>query len=162
MVYAQFFLSFFFLFSLSVFSSSELLHLFYFIQTITSIITEKTRTHTVEIYFSLYLSLSLSLSLFIPSAVLFFLAHYLLIPSDFYPPFIVAEGSKDFCNWESFKAQCGPEEVVVMEQATYGRMKAGKCIERDYGYVGCQADVLVHADKRCSGEREREEGRERE
>jgi len=28
----------------------------------------------------------------------------------------------------------------------------GKCVKRDYGYVGCAADVLAHVDRLCSGE----------
>ncbi|ELU13375.1 hypothetical protein CAPTEDRAFT_208208 [Capitella teleta] len=39
-----------------------------------------------------------------------------------------------------------------MRSALYGRFKP--CIERDYGYVGCQSDVLTLADSLCSGKRE--------
>lgn len=41
-----------------------------------------------------------------------------------------------------------------MRVAQYGRMRYGQCIERDYGYVGCQRDVLELADQRCSGRRQ--------
>lgn len=40
-----------------------------------------------------------------------------------------------------------------MESAKYGRMELGRCVIRDYGYVGCSADVLAHMDSRCSGRR---------
>jgi len=59
----------------------------------------------------------------------------------------------EYCQWETFEAQCAKDEVIVMESAINGRMSYGRCIERDYGYVGCQQDVLTLADLRCSGRR---------
>ena len=41
-----------------------------------------------------------------------------------------------------------------MELALYGRMKLGKCIEVDAGYIGCQNDILYLADRWCSGRQE--------
>jgi len=39
-----------------------------------------------------------------------------------------------------------------MLSARYGRMRQdGRCVKRDYGYVGCAADVLAHVDRLCSG-----------
>ena len=29
-----------------------------------------------------------------------------------------------------------------MTKARYGRMRVGKCVRGDYGYIGCAADVL--------------------
>ena len=60
---------------------------------------------------------------------------------------------KEYCHWDRFNAECGPEGVVIIDQAQYGRMAYGKCVERDYGYVGCYKDVLPLADARCSGRR---------
>ena len=40
-----------------------------------------------------------------------------------------------------------------MQTASYGRMKLGRCVERDYGYVGCNTNALPHMDSRCSGRR---------
>lgn len=40
-----------------------------------------------------------------------------------------------------------------METARYGRMNLGRCLSRDY-MVGCAADVIRHADERCSGKHE--------
>jgi hypothetical protein len=40
-----------------------------------------------------------------------------------------------------------------METAMYGRMRFGKCVDRDYGYLGCELDVLPIADRLCSGRR---------
>ena len=63
--------------------------------------------------------------------------------------------AQDYCQWDTFEASCGRrDELVVMRTAVYGRMTSGRCIERDYGYVGCQTDVLLHADLSCSGRRQ--------
>ena len=39
----------------------------------------------------------------------------------------------------------------MVTEARYGRMRLGRCVETDYGYLGCQADVLQHLDHACSG-----------
>jgi len=59
-----------------------------------------------------------------------------------------------------------PGEVIMIDRAAYGRMRLGRCVETDMGHVtrtqgsrdtadmghvGCQSDVLVTADRRCSG-----------
>ena len=62
--------------------------------------------------------------------------------------------SADYCTWEKFEAKCKPNEVVMMEAARYGRMRIGKCVKRDFGYLGCAANVLTHMDSLCSGKRE--------
>ena len=41
-----------------------------------------------------------------------------------------------------------------MTQAFYGRMKKGRCITRDLGYLGCKADVINILDKLCSNNQE--------
>ena len=61
--------------------------------------------------------------------------------------------AQEYCENEAFRAACGVNEVIVMRSAQYGRMRLSKCIDRDYGYVGCSVDVLVHADRKCSGRR---------
>jgi hypothetical protein len=63
----------------------------------------------------------------------------------------VSGTAREVCQWESFDAECPPNHVIVMEYARYGRMHYGRCIKRDYGYVGCDVDVLDIADKHCSG-----------
>jgi hypothetical protein len=57
----------------------------------------------------------------------------------------------EYCQWETFEAQCKTDEVIIITKAFYGRMQYGRCIRRDYGYVGCVMDVLSLADMRCSG-----------
>ena len=60
----------------------------------------------------------------------------------------------EYCAGENFEAKCGENEVIVIEKASYGRMRIGKCVKRDFGYLGCQADILYHMDRLCSGKRE--------
>ena len=40
-----------------------------------------------------------------------------------------------------------------MKAARYGRMERGRCVKRNYGYLGCTMDVLPYVDSRCSGRR---------
>ena len=62
-----------------------------------------------------------------------------------------AGNSEEYC--ELFQPTCKEDEVVLITKATYGRMLLGKCVKRDYGYVGCGTDVLSHLDYECSGRR---------
>ena len=68
---------------------------------------------------------------------------------------IIVSGGEimDYCQWEDFNPSCPPNSVVVMESAVYGRMEHGRCVKRDYGYVGCTDDVMALSDARCSGRR---------
>jgi len=54
---------------------------------------------------------------------------------------------------EVFHAECAVGEVVVMERARFGRMELGRCVTRNYGYIGCAVDVLSTLDDACSGHR---------
>ena len=56
----------------------------------------------------------------------------------------------EYCQWETFNATCGPDEVVVMRTARYGRMRLGRCLVSEVS-IGCGSDVLLEADSRCSG-----------
>ena len=38
-----------------------------------------------------------------------------------------------------------------MTAAHYGRMAIGRCVGKNYGYVGCSIDVLNYIDRVCSG-----------
>ena len=35
---------------------------------------------------------------------------------------------KDYCLFESFSARCRDNEVIMVQHASYGRMKTGRCI----------------------------------
>ena len=52
---------------------------------------------------------------------------------------------------ETYESRCGAGEVVVMEEARYGRMRIGRCMSVDHGSLGCSADVLRFSDALCSG-----------
>ena len=60
---------------------------------------------------------------------------------------------RDYCPPESFDAACGPNEVLLIRSALYGRMRVGRCVKFDLGYVGCSADVTRILASRCSGRR---------
>ena len=62
-------------------------------------------------------------------------------------------GLAEYCQWEQLEITCQSDEVIMISSAFYGRMQYGRCIRRDYGYVGCYADVRALADTRCSGRR---------
>lgn len=59
----------------------------------------------------------------------------------------------DYCQFDSFNPICQHDEVIVMESALYGRMKLNQCASKDYGYIGCQMDVLPILNQLCSGSR---------
>lgn len=60
----------------------------------------------------------------------------------------------EYCLMDTFNASCrSVAEVVVIDSATYGRMKVGRCVTGNFGYLGCAADVLPVLDRRCSGRR---------
>jgi len=66
---------------------------------------------------------------------------------------LMCTGLAEYCQWEQLEITCQPDEVIMISGAFYGRMQYGRCIRRDYGYVGCYADVRSLADTRCSGRR---------
>ena len=57
----------------------------------------------------------------------------------------------EVCQTQQLEASCDQDEVVVMTSAQYGRMKMTRCVERDYGYMGCATDVMPQSDVICSG-----------
>ena len=67
----------------------------------------------------------------------------------------------EYCQLETFSARCRHGDVVVMTTASFGRMRVGKCIDAsarssalqkvDPDSLGCIADVLDYADRKCSG-----------
>jgi hypothetical protein len=64
-----------------------------------------------------------------------------------------AERGGEYCETEVFRAACADNEVVLLVRARYGRMRLGRCVEFDLGYIDCYTDVLTRLDKRCSGRR---------
>jgi len=60
---------------------------------------------------------------------------------------------REYCEAEEFAPRCSEDEVVVITEASYGRMELAHCVRMNYGEVGCRADVREHLDKECSGRR---------
>jgi len=65
----------------------------------------------------------------------------------------------EYCEREYFNAECSGTaaddgtQLIVMRSAVFGRMKDGRCVRREYGSIGCRADVLATVDSLCSGRR---------
>jgi len=62
-------------------------------------------------------------------------------------------GPKEYCYYETFDARCSDDEVILMTSALYGRMRYGRCVKTNFGFMGCFTDVLDLLDRRCSGRR---------
>lgn len=62
--------------------------------------------------------------------------------------------TSEYCTTETFRASCADAEVVLMQQALYGRMSLGRCIQKTYDEIGCKVDALEIVDGRCSGRRQ--------
>ena len=57
---------------------------------------------------------------------------------------------EEYCEWDTFDPKCKGDEVVLVEEATYGRMHTGTCI-KDNRDIGCFYDVTNIAHRKCSG-----------
>ncbi|ESO01079.1 hypothetical protein HELRODRAFT_175106 [Helobdella robusta] len=73
----------------------------------------------------------------------------------------------EYCQFETFNASCvnytsssssSPPSssssfswIILIEKATYGRMRTGRCVAKDYGHIGCSNDVSPILDAMCSG-----------
>jgi len=64
---------------------------------------------------------------------------------------VVIPEAVEYCQFETFNATCPADHVIMMEHAQYGRPHTGRCIARDYGYVGCSMSVVHLLDRICSG-----------
>ena len=60
----------------------------------------------------------------------------------------------EYCEGETFSANCDDGHIIMMSRARYGRMKLGHCLRTDYGQLGCQADITKYMDVMCSGRQE--------
>ena len=66
--------------------------------------------------------------------------------------FCHAEETGEYCAFEYFNASCqSPTERIYIRSAQYGRMRVGRCVKVDLGYLGCSADVRHVIEFRCSG-----------
>ena len=55
---------------------------------------------------------------------------------------------REYCNWETFSAQCPKGQVVLMTSANYGRMNLGRCVQETFDNqgnrhkMGCVEDII--------------------
>ena len=54
---------------------------------------------------------------------------------------------REYCYSETFEPDCGDNKVRITS-ATVGRMSLGKCVQTDYGYVGCSQDATSFLQER--------------
>ena len=53
---------------------------------------------------------------------------------------------------EIFVATCSSDEVIIIKEATFGRMRTGKCISESLAFfMGCSSNVLNFMEHQCSG-----------
>ena len=67
--------------------------------------------------------------------------------------FTICTNILEYCSKESFQPQCRENEIIIMQEAQYGRMKLGRCVKHDLGYIGCASNVRNYFDEECSGKR---------
>jgi hypothetical protein len=52
---------------------------------------------------------------------------------------------QEYCDDKSFVPTCSAsDEVIIMEQATYGRMRLGKCVPEKFAYIWDVQLMLRH------------------
>ena len=68
---------------------------------------------------------------------------------------LAGETTGEYCAFEYFNVSCrsSPAERIYIRSAQYGRMRVGRCVKVDLGYLGCVADVRHVMEARCSGRR---------
>ena len=62
-----------------------------------------------------------------------FIIRVLIVFSETFHP------ASDYCEGHTYNLECGPNEVIMIHNALYGRMRAGPCDISDN--IGCQIDV---------------------
>ena len=45
--------------------------------------------------------------------------------------------TREYCLTESFEATCADDEAILVTEARFGRIGLGRCVTRNYGYLGC-------------------------
>lgn len=66
---------------------------------------------------------------------------------------------EEYCSLETFQPACWRNEIIIVEEAIYGRRRVGKCIGskeanlvQNPQYFGCFANVLHIVGRKCSGQ----------
>ena len=50
---------------------------------------------------------------------------------------------EEYCPFERFRAQCSDNEIIMIKHARYGRMRIGKCIDKE-GTISCYIDSIFN------------------
>jgi len=86
---------------------------------------------------------------------------YTILNTRYIIAFVELEAIEEYCSLESFRPQCWKNEVIVVEEALYGRRRTGKCISAKQAsklhgpeYFGCYANVLHIVGRKCSGRKQ--------
>ena len=74
---------------------------------------------------------------------------------------VILDRMLEFCLLETFRPECWKNEVIVVEEAIYGRRHVGKCIkpedvegmEDNPQFLGCHTNVLSLLHAKCSGKK---------
>ena len=45
--------------------------------------------------------------------------------------------TREYCLTEAFEATCADDEAILVTEARFGRIGLGRCVTRNYGYLGC-------------------------
>ena len=52
-------------------------------------------------------------------------------------PAVIVVVLRDYCETDFFQAECPHGQIIMVEEARYGRMELGTCIIADFGYLNC-------------------------
>ena len=55
--------------------------------------------------------------------------------------YVLVVNGEEYCEYETFSPSCANDEVILITEAIYGRMKTGKCIPETYADLGCSTNV---------------------
>lgn len=69
------------------------------------------------------------------------------------PSEISPQEPSEYCNGDEFRARCASNEVIVINEATFGRASVGRCFQEGEQQFGCIANFTEHLDADCSGRR---------
>ena len=68
---------------------------------------------------------------------------YIIVITTFIFFFVPGGIDVESCGWERLEVACEPNQMMVVSEAIYGRMQMGRCIRKEFGYMGCKSDVLM-------------------
>ncbi|ESN90762.1 hypothetical protein HELRODRAFT_166464 [Helobdella robusta] len=64
---------------------------------------------------------------------------------------VKVRGPAEYCYYEKFEPRCEDGDVIIIINATYGRMSFGRCVRTNFGFIGCFDDVTGLLHRKCTG-----------